>query len=306
MKTKKNTSAKLTYNLPLLFMAAPGLVLLIMFSYVPLFGLVLAFKDYVPRDGIFGSAWVGLKNFGMIFRDGEVWNVLKNTIFYHFTYEITIFVIAIALAIMLFNVKSKKAARIYQVGIQTPYLVSMVALGAITYIFLRADSGLLNMVLKKMGAEPIAWYNEGKYWPFILVAINTWFGAGIRTIYFYSALMGIDSALFEAADVDGARWYHKVFKIMIPSMAPTISILAILSLGNLLASNFALTYAVTRNSPALYQATDVISIYAYRGLVSQEYGLTTALEMVTGLASAIGIIVTNLFVKKINPENSLF
>ena len=306
MNIQSKAKAKIAYNLPLIIMAAPGLILLIMFSYVPMFGLVLAFKDYIPREGVWGSTWVGLENFKKIFSDGEVWNVMKNTVLYHFAYEGAILIGAIILGILLYNVKSKKLTRVYQIGIQTPYLVSTVAIGAIVYLLFRADSGLVNSMREFFGKEPIAWYNEGKYWPAILIGANTWFGVGIRSIYFYSALLGIDTAMFEAADIDGARWYHKVFKIMIPSIAPTISMLAIMSLGKLLVSDFAFTYAVTRNSSALYHTTDVIATYAYRGLRSADYSLTTALELVTGLATTFGVLITNWVVKKTNPDNAMF
>ena len=293
MNKRKQLSNNVRKNIPLILMSAPAVIILIMFKYVPMFGTVLAFKNYTYRDGIWGSAWA------------EILVTLRNTVCYHLVFDTLILLCGIMLGIMLYFIKSKRAARVYQQLIQIPYLTSFAIMGSIVYIFLRADGGVMNTWLDSMGMEAISWYTTPKYWPFILCLVNTWFGAGIKSIYFYSALLGIDQSLFEAADLDGAKWYHKVFDIMLPSIAPTICIMLIMQMGNMLASTFALFYSVTMDSSALYSVTDVISTYEYRGLQLGNIGTTAALGLFTSVVNVIGTLSVNKIVKKINPDYAM-
>ena len=305
MNKRKQLSNNVRKNIPLILMSAPAVILLIMFKYVPMFGTVLAFKNYTYRDGIWGSAWAGLTNFKYIFSSKEILVTLRNTVCYHLVFDTLSWLCGIMLGIMLYFIKSKRAARVYQQLIQIPYLTSFAIMGSIVYIFLRADGGVMNTWLESMGMEAISWYTTPKYWPFVLCLVNTWFGAGIKSIYFYSALLGIDQSLFEAADLDGAKWYHKVFDIMLPSIAPTICIMLIMQMGNMLASTFALFYSVTMDSSALYSVTDVISTYEYRGLQLGNIGTTAALGLFTSVVNVIGTLSVNKIVKKINPDYAM-
>lgn len=308
-KTKQYKINKIKQNIPLCLMASPALILMIMFSYMPLFGLILAFKDYTYQKGMFGSAWAGkfgLDNFKYIFSTSEILLTIRNTLLYHVAFGLTVLFCGIILGILLYWVKNKKFARIYQETIQIPFMISFAVMGCVLYIFLKADGGVFNGILEQMGKESIAWYMEPKYWPFILVIVNLWFGAGMKSIYFYSAFMAIDNCLFEAADVDGAKWYHKVFKIMLPTIAPTFCILLITDLGNLLATNFALFYSLTRDSAALYSVTNVISTYEYRGLLMGNIGTTAALGLFSSVVQVICTLSINAVVKKINPDNAMF
>ena len=305
MNKRKQLSNNVRKNIPLILMSAPAVIILIMFKYVPMFGTVLAFKNYTYRDGIWGSAWAGLTNFKYIFSSKEILVTLRNTVCYHLVFDTLILLCGIMLGIMLYFIKSKRAARVYQQLIQIPYLTSFAIMGSIVYIFLRADGGVMNTWLDSMGMEAISWYTTPKYWPFILCLVNTWFGAGIKSMYFYSALLGIDQSLFEAADLDGAKWYHKVFDIMLPSIAPTICIMLIMQMGNMLASTFALFYSVTMDSSALYSVTDVISTYEYRGLQLGNIGTTAALGLFTSVVNVIGTLSVNKIVKKINPDYAM-
>lgn len=306
---KQKLLHKWNYNVPLVLMAAPAVILLIAFNYVPMFGMVLAFKDYTYQGGIWGSDWagaMGLDNFKYIFSSGEIFVTLRNTIFYHVVFSLTVLGAGIVLGILLYWVQSKKLSRIYQGVIQLPYLTSFAVMGCIVYMLLKANGGLFNTLIERMGGETIAWYTEPKYWPLILVLVNLWFGGGIKSIYFYSAFMAIDKSLFEAADVDGAKWYHKVFNIMLPSIAPTICILLITDLGALLASNFSLFYSLTQDSSALYSVTDVLSTYEYRGLTMGNYGTTAALGLFTSVVQAVTTLSINKIVKIINPDNAMY
>lgn len=302
-KTKKNIIFK--KDMPLIIMALPALIILFLFNYVPMFGTVMAFKDFTPREGIWGSPWVGLDNFKYIFSSGDIAVSIRNTMLYNLAFQVTIPVCALLISIMLFFVKSKKLANAYQSVTIFPYMVSYTVIGYILYIMFKSTGGLLNTMLETMGVEGVAWYTEPKYWPFILVIANIWFGAGVKAVYYYSAFMAIDESLFEAADMDGAKLHHKIFKIMIPSIAPTICIFLISDLGHILQSNFSLYYSLTLDSSALYSVTDVLSTYQYRGLTMGSIGTTTALGLFVNIVTVVVTLSVNGIVKKINPDNAL-
>ena len=270
-----------------------------------MFGLILGFKDYSYRKGIFGSAWVGLDNFKYIFSSGEIYRTLKNTILYHIAFSIAILVCSVFVAIMLYFIRSKTATKIYQESIILPYSISYVVISYIVYIFLNSDYGLVNKLLVMLGSEEISWYTTPKYWPVIFVIVQVWFGAGIKSVYYYGSLMAIDTSLFESAELDGANRWNKIRHIMFPSLAPVVSIFMILDLGAILDSIFSLFYSVPLDSSALYSVTDVLSTYTYRGLMTAEIGTTTALGLFTGLVTTVMTLLVNTVVKKISPENSL-
>ena len=286
-------------------MSIPAFVFLIMFSYVPMFGLIIGFKDYTYRDGIFGSRWVGLENFKYIFSSGEIARTLGNTIMYHFASTFLMLVSSLVLAIMLYFINSPRKSKFYQRNIIIPYLVSYVIISYIVNIFLSSEYGIVNNWLVSMGKDPISWYTTPAVWPFILMGVQVWFGAGIKSIYYYGSLMAIDSSMIEAADLDGASRWRKIRSILIPSILPTICIFLILDLGKILESSFELFYTVPMDSSALYKVTDVLSTYTYRGLMNADIGTTTALGLFTGVVTTIATLVVNAVVKKLDPDSSL-
>lgn len=292
-------------SIPLMFMVLPGVLSLIAFNYVPMFGLVLAFKDFNYRDGILGSPWVGMANFKYIFSSGEIARTIGNTILYHLAFNITITLGAIVLSCMLYFIKQKRATDFFQQATVIPNLVSYTVIAFIVNILLSNERGLVNSLLNAMGKESISWYTSPQYWPVILVLVNMWFGIGVKAIYYYASLMAIDNSLFEAADLDGASRWVKVHKIMLPSIAPTIAIFLIMDLGHILTTNFSLFYSVPMDSSALYSVTDVLSTYQYRGLIFGDIGTTTALGLFTGIVTTVATLSVNGVVKKISPENSL-
>lgn len=302
---KLKRRALLKQNVPLILMSLPAFIFLIMFSYVPMFGLVLAFKDYTYRDGIFDSPWVGFDNFKYIFSSGEITRTIGNTILYHIATTVLMLVVSLTLAILLYFIRSPRKAKLYQKNIIIPYLVSYVIISYIVNIFLSSEYGLVNKFLESIGKAPVSWYTKPSVWPFILLGVMIWFGAGIKSIYYYGSLMAIDDSLLEAADLDGASRWVKIKDIMIPSIAPTICIFLILDLGKLLESNFSLFYSVPMDSAALYKVTDVLSTYTYRGLMNADIGTTTALGLFTGLVTTIATLLVNAVVKKVDPKSSL-
>lgn len=305
MNNKIKRREYIKQNIPLVIMALPAILVLIMFSYAPMFGLILAFKDYNYVDGMFGSKWVGLENFKYVFSSGEIARTIGNTIMYHFVFTAAMILSSLFLAIMLYFIKSPRRSKFYQKTIIIPYLVSYVVISYIIYILLNSEYGLVNSFLTAIGGEAISWYTTPVYWPFIFVIVQLWFGAGIKSVYYYGALMAVDESLFEAADLDGASRWQKIINIMLPSLAPTICIFLILDLGKILESSFELFYSVPMDSSALYSVTDVLATYTYRGLMTSEIGTTTALGLFTGVVTTVATLIVNAVVKKISPENSL-
>ncbi len=292
-------------SIPLILMVLPGVIALIAFNYVPMFGTVLAFKDFSYRDGIFGSEWVGMKNFEYIFSSGEIVRTIGNTVLYHLAFNITITLGAVVVSVMLYFIQKKRATDFFQRTTVIPNLVSYTVIAFIVNILLSNEKGLINTILNGMGKESISWYTTPVYWPFILVIVNMWFGVGVKAIYYYASMMTIDKALFEAADLDGATKWDKTVKIILPSIAPTICIFLIMDLGKILMTNFSLFYSVPMNSEALYSVTDVLSTYEYRGLMFGDIGTTTALGLFTGVVTAVMTLSINAVVKRVSPENSM-
>lgn len=298
--------ANFKQNIPLVLMSAPCLIWLLMFHYAPMFGLTLAFKDYTYRNGIFGSKWIGLENFKYIFSSGEVIGVLGRTVMYHILFTAAITVLSILIALFLYNIRSKRAQRFFQKTITMPYMISMAVLGYIVYMFLNFDSGFVNNLLSDLGGDRISWYTEAGYWPVILTIVNTWFGAGIKSIYYYAALMSVDESLFEAAELDGANKVRQAIHISLPAIMPMVCIFLIRDMGNILSSNFGLFYSVTMDSSALYSTTDVLSTYLFRGLMGGSISISVALSLFSSVVTVAGTLGVNAIVKKLSPENSLF
>lgn len=293
-------------QLSLLLLLLPGVILLFMFNYVPMGGAVIAFKDFNPNLGIFDSPWCGFKNFEFFFTSQDALRLTRNTVLYALWFRVIGMVAAIALALALYEVTSRKALKTYQTIMILPHFLSWVLVGYITYSLLNPVSGLLNSLLQFFGAEPIAWYSEPKYWPAILTVTQIWKFVGMDSIIYYAALMGIDASLFEAARVDGANKWQEIIKIKLPQLAPTISILLILGLSSIFRGDFGLFYQIPRDVGVLYPVTDIVDTYLYRGLQQGNMGITSAVGLFQSVVGFIMVLITNAVVRKIDAENSIF
>lgn len=302
LKRKKDLKEQLS----LLLLLLPGVILLFMFCYVPMGGAVIAFKDFNPNLGIFGSPWNGLKNFEFFFTSQDAWRVTRNTVLYALWFRVIGMAAAITLAMLLYEVTSRKALKTYQTIMILPHFLSWVLVGYVTYSLLNPVSGLLNGMLEFFGAEPIEWYSEPKYWPAILTVTEIWKTVGMNSIIYYAALMGIDASLFEAARVDGANKWQETIKIKLPQLAPTISILLILGLSRIFRGDFGLFYQIPRNVGVLYPVTDIVDTYLYRGLEQGNMAITSAVGLFQSVVGLIMVLITNAAVKKIDPDNSMF
>ena len=300
MKLKKQIKS----NGPLLLMALPGIVYFVMFAYIPMFGILIAFKQYNYVDGIIGSPWAGLQNFEFLIQSGDALRILRNTIFYSLFYLIVNKIIEIFLAIMYDSLSKSKLSRFNQTVSILPHFLSWVVIAYFAQTLLDAEKGVLNQFL----GTNIQWYSEPKYWPIILLAFQLWKTIGYNSIIYYSNIRGIDSELYEAARIDGATWWQQVKYITIPLLQSIIIIMVIMGLGSILCNDFGLFYNVPRNSGALYETTQTLDTYIYNGITSTggNLGLSSAASFFQSVVGFILVITSNAIIKKISPENAMF
>ena len=305
MKKEKKTKKESNYRLYVL--CAVPVILVFIFNYLPMIGAVIAFKDYKYNDGIFGSKWVGLRNFEMFFKSKDFANVAWNTIYLNFIFIIIGTICAVTLAILLFNVVGRKNVKTYQTIFITPYFLSWVVVGYIAYSLLNPAYGILNQLLNALGLGNIDVYSKPGLWPIILTIANVWKNVGMDSVIYYAALMGIDTSLFEAADVDGVNRFQKVWYITIPSLISLITILTILKIGNIFRADFGLFYQLTRDVGQLYSTTDVMDTYIYRTLkVWNDVSLSSAAGLLQSVVGFVLVIVTNTVTKRIDKDCALF
>jgi putative aldouronate transport system permease protein len=274
-------------------------------------GIIIAFKkmDYsLGKWAIFKSPWVGFKNFQFLFKTDAAWLITKNTVCYNLVFIITGLLINIGVAILLNEIRSKYAKRIYQVVILIPVMLSIVIVSYLVYAFLSQDSGFINKgILEPLGLDPISWYSKPKYWYFIIPFINNWKGFGYGSIVYFAVLVGVDKGYYEAAAIDGATRWKQVWHISLPALKPTAIILTLLSISKLFYSDFGMFYQIPRNYGPLFPATQTIDTYVYRGLVTNnDVTMSSAANFYQAIVGFILVLAFNLLVRKLDKESSLF
>lgn len=294
--------------LPVYLLALPALVYLFINNYVPMGGMIIAFKNYKYNKGLFGSSWAGFKNFEFLFKTKDAWTITRNTIAYNVVFIILGMIVAIIVAIMLNEIYSKGAKKFYQTIVLIPHLLSMVVISYIVYGFLSPELGFFNnTLLPALGLDKVSWYSEPKYWPFILVFVNLWATVGYSCILYLSTLVGIDKGYYEAADIDGATMWQKIRYITLPFLKPTMITVFMLSLGKIFYSDFGLFYQVPLNSGSLFNVTSTIDTYVYTGLTkSSNIGMTSAAGVYQSVVGFILVLGANAIVNKVSKENALF
>ena len=296
---------------PLYLMFLPGAVYLFINCYIPMFGIQIAFRQYNARDGVYASPWVGFKNFEFLFKTNDAFVMVRNTLLYNLVFIALGTVLAVAVAIILNEIRSKKAKQLYQAIILIPFLISMVIVSYLAFAFLSNGNGYINNTLLKALGIPkeqwIQWYNEPKYWPFIIVIINIWKGLGYNMILYYATICGIDSTLYEAAVVDGATRWQRIRNVTLPGLKSTVIILTLMALGGIFRSDFGLFYQVPQNSGPLISVTQTIDTYVYRGLMqTNNIGMSSAAGLYQSVVGFILVVSANLIVRKIDDESALF
>lgn len=305
--SSKNTKAVFRKYLPVYLMALPGLLYLFINNYMPLPGLMLAFKNYNARKGIYGSDWIGFKNFRFLFATSDAFIITRNTICYNIAFIIVNTVAAIAVAILLAEMTSR-LKKFYQSVILLPYMISMVIVSYLVFAFLSTENGFINnSLLAPLGIEHISWYMEKKYWPFILVFVNLWKTIGYNCIVYMSTIIGFDRGYYEAAAIDGAGKWQQITRITLPLLRPTIIMMTLLAIGRIFYSDFGLFYQVPQNSGALFSVTNTIDTYVYRGLLELgDITLSAAAGLYQSVVGFILVLGTNLLVRRIDPDSALF
>ncbi|UQZ34099.1 sugar ABC transporter permease [Paenibacillus sp. PK3_47] len=291
----------------LLLMLAPAVAFFLLFAYVPMAGIVIAFKKYDYAGGIFGSAWNGLENFRFFFESGDAWRVTRNTALYNIAFIVVNNALQIFAAIMLFEVGGKWFRKLTQSALFLPYFISWVVVGAIAYNLLNYDIGTVNALLRGFGMEPIDIYNTPSYWPYILVLVSAWKSLGYGTVMYLAAITGIDTEMYEAAEIDGANIFQRIMKVTIPNLYPTIIILVLLAVGNIFRGDFGMFYNMIGNNGLLFSSTDVIDTYVFRSLItSNDIGMSAAAGVFQSVLGFITIMSVNYAVRRYDKDRALF
>ncbi len=306
--TKSSKKRNRNKNLALFAMAAPGLLYLLINNYIPMFGIFIAFKQIDYSKGIFGSDWCGFDNFKFLFQTKDAWIMVRNTVLYNLTFILLGTIFAVFIAILMSEITKYFCSKLFQAGLILPNLVSMVIVAYLVYAFLNPETGLVNnAILSAMGKDPVNWYTSPGYWPVILVLVQMWKSAGYSSIVYIASISGIDKGLYEAARLDGAGKLQQVFKITLPQLKPTIIMMVLMSLGRLFSSDFGLFYQVPMNSGALFDVTQTIDTYVYRGLMTYgNIGMSSAAGLFQSVIGFALVMVANAIVRKREAENALF
>ena len=298
---------KVRQNWIMLLMVLPAVLYFLIFNYLPMPGIILAFKRFNYAQGIFASPWAGLENFRFFFGSGDAWFLTRNTILYNVAFLLVGTALQVLVAVMLSEMRLKLFKKVTQTMMFLPYFISMVVIGAFMYNIFNYEFGAFNTILTSLGMERVNVYSDPGVWPWILIVLNTWKGLGYGIVLYLAAIMGIDTEIYEAADIDGANTFQKIRVITIPCLLPTIITLTLMAIGKIFYSDFGLFYQVPMNSGPLLDVTNTIDTYVYRGLMSlNNISMASAAGVYQSLIGFLLVLVANFVVKKLSAENALF
>lgn len=308
MTAKKSKKVIFKKYLPIYLIALPGLLYLFINNYIPMAGLVVAFKNFSAKRGIWGSKWAGFKNFKYLFSTSDAFTITRNTLLYNIMFIVVGTALSVTVAIFLADIKSKARSRFFQSVILLPFLVSWVIISYLVFGFLSADTGFINNTVRSFfGLEPLSWYNEPSYWPFIILVVYLWHQVGYTSIVYFASVVGIDGGYYEAADLEGATHWQKIRYITLPLLRPTIITMVLLAVGKIFYSDFGLFYQVTMNSGSLFKTTGVIDTYVYKGLLEQgNIGMSAAAGLYQSCVGFVVVLLANFAVRRIDPESAFF
>jgi len=311
-KKPKGFIRELKNNLPLFLMLLPGVIILAVNNYIPMFGVVIAFKRYRFFGNFFASIiksdWVGFKNFEFFFNTPYAYTITRNTILYNLLFIALGLVVPVSLAIALNEIRNKRLSKFYQSIMFLPYFLSWIIVSYLAYSMLSIDKGFINRgILAPMGIEPVKWYFEPVYWPFILTFFQMWKYTGYNIVVYLAALTDIDYEYYEAAALDGATKWQQISHITVPMLQPLMIIMTLLAVGRIFNADFGLFYNVPKNSGQLYSVTDVIDTYVYRALRNtNNMGMTAAAGLYQAVVGCITVFFANYIVRKIDRDKALF
>ena len=308
MRGKTNIMRKIKRFWPMYLMMLPGVAYLVINNYMPIPGLMLAFKKFKYPRGIWGSDWCGFKNFTFLISSKDLWLIVRNTLLYNVAFILLGTILSVTIAILLNEVRSKKLQQSFQTVILIPHLLSYVIISYIVYALFGAESGMINnSILMPLGVTPISWYTEDRYWPVILTCVYLWKSFGYSSIVYFATLVGFDRTYYEDAMVDGATTWQQISRITLPLLKPVIITLTLFSVGRIFYSDFGLFYQVPMNSGMLYETTSTIDTYVYRGLLEDNnIGRASAATFIQSIMGFILVLAANLTVRRFEKENALF
>ena len=307
MSNVKNNKVKKKRNLkryiPIYLMAIPGVLYMIANNYLPMFGIIIAFKKLNFSKGFWGSDWAGFSNFEFLFKSSTAFTIIRNTVLYNLVFIVLGMVLAVASAILLNEIRSKFASKTYQTLIMLPYLIGWVIVSYLVYAYLATDTGLINSIT----GNKTNFYSTQKYWPFILVFVNLWKNTGYSMIVYFASIVGISTEYYEAAQIDGATRWQQIKNITLPLLKPTVITMMILNVGHIFASDFGLFYQVPKNTGILYPVTQTIDVYVYNALMNNsDYAMSSAASVFQSVVGFILVMITNAIVKRTNKSSALF
>lgn len=291
----------------LALLSLPGIVYVFILSYIPMFGIILAFEDFQYNKGIIHSPLVGLSNFRFFFSSPVFFQLVRNTILYNVAFVVFGTLLALGIAILAFMVRQhRRLVSAYQFILFMPYFLSFIVIAFIVQEFLSPTYGMVTHLVAAAGGGAQNYYADPSVWIVVLIAVQLWQTMGFSSLLYYTALLAIDPTLYEAAEVDGASRWSVARHVLIPQISPLIGILLILAIGGLANANFALFYFVPGNSPLLFSTTNVINTYVFRALTSGEISPPAAIGLVQSVVGLILVLFSNFIVRRVNPDAALF
>ena len=293
---------------PLFLLMIPGLVYLLINNYIPMIGLFIAFKDINFAKGIFASDWVGFRNFEYLFSTRDAWVITRNTILYNGAFLIFTMIAALAIAILINEIKNKLLARFYQSVILLPYLISMVIISYLVFAVFSTRTGFMNnTIIPLLGLDRVSWYTEAIHWPWILTTVKVWNDVGFFAVIYFAAIIAISNEYYEAAKLDGATKWQQIIHITIPSIFPVIVMLVLIGIGKIFYSDFGLFYVVPMDSGPLYSTTNVIDTYVFRGLMQLgDISMSAAAGFYQSIVGFVLVVFSNWLIRRRNKDNALF
>ena len=307
IKKKSSFIQEIRKNHLLYLLTLPAILLIFVFAYLPIFGIVIAFQDYNPIKGIFGSDFVGFKNFRFFLESNEILKVLFNTVYLNLLFIMCGTIVSVSIAVMFSELKSKKYKVITQTMVTLPNFLSWTVVAMIVSVFFTFQGGVLNKILNVFGFEPIAFFNEAGYWPFFLVCIKIWHGAGFGSIVYLAAISGINPEIYESAAMDGASRWGKIWHITLPLLKPTVILLLLLAVGGIFYGDIGMIYAIVGKNALLYPTTDVIDTYVYRALTDLgDISMSAAVGFFQSVVGFVLVVTANQITRKLSKDSALY
>ena len=294
-------------NKSLILMCLPAIVFFFIFSYMPMPGMYIAFVKYNYQKGIFGSPFVGLKNFKFLFTSGQLLLLLRNTVLYNLAFIIVGNVLQLSFAILLNEVQSRMFKKTTQSLMFLPYFISDVLVSLLVYNLLNYDFGFISNLVRSMGGEMPKIYQNAGAWPLVIILVNIWKGTGYGTVVYFAAITSMDTSMLEAAQIDGANGFQKIRYIILPTLKPTVVVLFLFAIGGILKGNFGLFYNLIGNNSVLFSTTDIIETYVYRSMMNSfNFAQSSAVGLFQSAVGFFIVLGANAFVKHLDPDYALF